>query len=182
MSSRERLRAAFDGKPTDRIPWSPCVDGYFLSSLRGGEELDETGLHQAIGADALLRHVMVFTSTHPMLGLLNRPAENPRIELRIEPTSTGSYRVSYETAVGTLTEEVLFNPESMNIPWFVRRKLRTIEDVKIYMHALETLDASRISARSPARCGASGKAAWSPPPVQPAPWSTSSTSRWEWRR
>jgi uroporphyrinogen-III decarboxylase len=138
MSSRERLRAAFEGKPTDRVPWSPCVDGYFLSSLREREEIGETELHRAIGADALLRHVMVFTSTQPMLGLLNRPADNPRIDLRVQPTSTGCYRVSYETAVGTLTEEVLFNAQSMNIPWFVKRKLRTVEDVKIYMHVLET--------------------------------------------
>jgi hypothetical protein len=27
MSSRERLRAALAGEPTDRVPWSPCVDG-----------------------------------------------------------------------------------------------------------------------------------------------------------
>jgi uroporphyrinogen-III decarboxylase len=138
MSPRERLRAALAGEATDRVPWSPCVDGYFLSSLPEGEELDEAGLHRAVGSDALLRHVMVFTSTGPAIGVRGRPAENPRIELKIERTPEGGYRVHYETAVGTLTEEFRANPQSPNIPWFIKRKLETLEDVKVYMYALET--------------------------------------------
>ena len=66
MSPRERLQAALASKPTDRVAWSPCVDGYFLSSLPEDQKLDETELHRAIGSDALLRHVMVFNSTGPM--------------------------------------------------------------------------------------------------------------------
>jgi len=138
MSSRERLRAALASKPTDRVAWSPCVDGYFLSSLPEDQKLDEAGLHRAIGSDALLRHVMVFTSTGPMLGVRSRPADNPRIEVRSERTSEQGFRIRYETPVGTLTEEFHSNPESPNIPWFTKRKLQTVEDVKVFMYALET--------------------------------------------
>jgi uroporphyrinogen-III decarboxylase len=137
MSPRERLRAAFAGQPTDRVPWSPCVDGYFLSSLPEDGKLDEADLHRAIGSDALLRHVMVYTRSTPGLGPSTRVADNPRIELRVERTRKGELRVFYETPVGTLTEELRANPESPYIPWFLKRKLETIEDVKVYMYALE---------------------------------------------
>jgi uroporphyrinogen-III decarboxylase len=138
MSPKERLRAVLAGKPTDRVPWSPCVDGYFLSSLPEEGRPDEAGLHRAIGSDALLRHVMLYRSTGPMLSERHRAAENPRIEQRIERTPAGGIRVSYETAVGTITEEFRFNSESPNIPWWTKRKLQTPEDVKVYMYAMET--------------------------------------------
>jgi hypothetical protein len=137
MSSRERLRATLAGEPTDRVPWSPCVDGYFLSSLPEEGKLDEAGLHRAIGSDALLRHVLVYTRSSPSLGPLTRVDENPRIELRVERIEKGGHRVFYETPVGTLTEEFRANPQSPNIPWFLKRKLQTIEDVKVYMYMLE---------------------------------------------
>jgi uroporphyrinogen-III decarboxylase len=138
MSSQERLRAALAGEPTDRVPWSPCVDGYFLSSLPEEEKLDEVGLHRAIGSDALLRHVMVYIRSSPGLGPLTRVTDNPRIELRVEHIEEGGLRVFYETPIGTLTEEFRVNPQSPNIPWFLKRKLETIEDVNVYMYALET--------------------------------------------
>ena len=138
MSSRERLRAALAGESTDRVPWSPCVDGYFLSSLPEEERLDEAGLHRAIGSDALLRHVMVYTRSSPGLGPLTRVTDNPRVELRVERLEEGGHRVCYETPVGTLTEEFRANSQSPNIPWFLKRKLVSIEDVKIYMYAMET--------------------------------------------
>ena len=131
MSSRERLRAALAGESTDRVPWSPCVDGYFLSSLPEEGKLDEAGLHRAIGSDALLRHVMVFTRSSPGLGPLTRVTDNPRIELRVERIEKGGHRVFYETPVGTLTEEFRTNPQSPNIPWFLKRK-QSIREYRIH--------------------------------------------------
>jgi uroporphyrinogen-III decarboxylase len=81
---------------------------------------------------------MVFNSTGPMPVGRSLSAGNPRIEIGIEPGSGPGFRVRYETPVGTLTEEFHTNPESPNIPWFTKRKLQTIEDVKIFMYALET--------------------------------------------
>jgi hypothetical protein len=138
MTSRERLLAALRGDPFDRVPWSPCVDGYFLSSLPSDQQLDEAGLHREVGADAMLRHVMLHTWTAPGLGVRTRARKNPRLDVRIESTSGGRLRVSYETQVGTLVEELTLNHESPHIPWFTKRKLETIEDVKIYLYALET--------------------------------------------
>jgi uroporphyrinogen-III decarboxylase len=138
MTSRERLLAALRGEPVDRVPWSPCVDGYFLSSLPDDHKLDEAGLHREVGADALLRHVMVFSSTAPTMGLLSRARENPRIEVDVERLGGARFRVVYRTQVGELCEEFEWTPESPNIPWFTKRKLETVDDVKVYMYALET--------------------------------------------
>src|SRR4030065_582901 len=49
MSSRERIMAALRGRDVDRIPWSPCIDGYFLG---GVDQVEGFG---RIGADAMLR-------------------------------------------------------------------------------------------------------------------------------
>jgi len=138
MTSRERLLAALRGESVDRIPWSPCVDWYFLSSLPVDQKLDDREFHKAIGSDAMLRHVMLYTSTAPMTGIKSRAGENPRVESRIERLDDGTFRINYETKVGSLVEEFRWNPESPNIPWFTKRKLQTVEDIKVYMYALET--------------------------------------------
>ena len=136
MTSRERLLATFRGDPVDRIPWSPCVDGYFLSSLPADQKLDEQELHKEIGSDAMLRHVSLYESTAPATG---GGHGNPRVETRMERLDDGTLRFTYETKVGSLVEELKWNPISPFTPWFVKRKLQTIEDIKVYMYALETM-------------------------------------------
>jgi len=136
MTSRERLLAALRGDPVDRIPWSPCVDGYFLSSLPADQMFDEREFHKEIGSDAMLRHVPLYESTAPSTG--GRPG-NPRVDSRIERLDDGTLRFTYETKVGSLFEELEWNPMSPFVPWFTRRKLQTLEDIKVYMYALETM-------------------------------------------
>ena len=111
MTSRERLKASLAGEPVDRVAWSPCVDGYFLSSLPEDRQLDELGVHREIGADALLRHVMVYTTTAPTVGALSKPADNPRVDIHWDLDDDGTTRRQYETKVGTHMEEFRFNPE-----------------------------------------------------------------------
>lgn len=135
MTSRERLLAALRGDPVDRVPWSPCVDGYFLSSLPADQQLDEPAFHKELGSDAMLRHVMLYRSAAPGMGIEDR---NPRVECRVQPLADGTFRFTYETKVGSLVEEVRWNPASPHLPWFTRHKLQSIEDIKVYMYALET--------------------------------------------
>jgi hypothetical protein len=135
MTPRERLLATFRGDPVDRIAWSPCVDGYFLSSLPADQKLDEQAFHKEIGSDAMLRHVMLFSASAPVTGAT---IPNPRVESRAERLDDGTFHITHETKVGSLVEEFKWNPASPNVPWFTKRKLQTIEDVKVYMYALET--------------------------------------------
>jgi hypothetical protein len=123
MTSRERLLAALWGDPVDRIPWSPCVDGCFLSSLPADRKLDDQRLHKEIGSDAMLRHVPVYASTAPATG--GQPG-NPRVESRLERLDDGTLRCTYETRVGSLVEELRWNPTSPFVPWFTKRKLQTV--------------------------------------------------------
>jgi hypothetical protein len=136
MTSRERLLAALWGDPVDRIPWSPCVDGYFLSSLPTDQKLDEQEFHKEIGADAMLRHVGVYESTAPASG--GKPG-NPRVDTRLQRLDDGTLRFTHETKVGSLVEELKWNPTSPFVPWFTKRKLQSLEDIKVYMYALETM-------------------------------------------
>ncbi|MCP5069684.1 MAG: hypothetical protein GY946_24215 [bacterium] len=138
MSSRERLLATFRGDPVDRIPWSPCVDTYFLSSLPEDQKLDERELHKEVGSDAMLRHVMIHAATAPVSGAKGSSKKNPRVDSRIERLADGSFRSTHETKLGTLVEEFKWTPESPFVPWFTKRKLQTLEDIKIYMYGLET--------------------------------------------
>jgi hypothetical protein len=122
MTSRERLLASFRGDPVDRIPWSPCVDTYFLSSLPADQKLDEQEFHEEIGADAILRHVMLYESTAPATGAKHR---NPRVDSRMERLDDGTLRFTYETKVGSLVEELKWDPTSPFVPWFTKRKLHS---------------------------------------------------------
>jgi uroporphyrinogen-III decarboxylase len=135
MTARERLLASFRGDPVDRIAWSPCVDNYFLSSLPPEQKLDELEFHREIGSDAMLRHVMLYKVTAPFTGATG---QNPRVDARTERLDDGTIRITYETKVGSLVEEFRWNAESPNVPWFTKRKLQTLEDIKVYMYALET--------------------------------------------
>lgn len=135
MTPRERLLASFRGDPVDRIPWSPCVDNYFLSSLPEDDKLSEQEFHKEIGADAMLRHVMLYSASAPVTFATN---PNPRVETRTERLDDGTFHVTHETKVGSLVEEFKWNPASPNVPWFTKRKLQTLDDIKVYMYALET--------------------------------------------
>lgn len=144
MTSRERLLATLRGDPVDRIAWSPCVDGYFLSSLPENQKLDEQELHKEVGSDAILRHVPLYASTAPATG---GRAGNPRVESSVKSLGDGTLRFSYETKVGSLVEELRWDAMSPFTPWFVTRKLKTLEDIKIYMYALETMSVAPTSER-----------------------------------
>jgi len=60
MNSRERILAALRGEEVDRIPWSPCIDGYFLG------DVDQVEGFRRIGADAMLRHMFNFVGSVPL--------------------------------------------------------------------------------------------------------------------
>ena len=124
MSSRERIMAALRGQEVDRIPWSPCIDGYFLGGV------DQVEGFRRIGADAMLRHIVNYIGSMPYYLTSTVPGKK-MLWTKKQRTVGDETEVTYETPLGTLTERFLRNPESPNIPWTTRRRVRTIEDVKI---------------------------------------------------
>jgi len=124
MSGRERIMAALNGQDVDRIPWSPCIDGYFLGKV------DQVDGFRRIGADAMLRHVFNFIGSVPFR--ISAPVPGKSLPWTMsEKREGGETEVIYETPVGTLTERYKFNRESPNLPWVVKRRLQTVEDMKV---------------------------------------------------
>ena len=124
MSGRERIMAALRGQDVDRVPWSPCIDGYFL----GGT--DQVAGFRRLKSDAMLRHIINYIGTMPYYLTSSLPGK--KMPWTKKQKSVGNEtEVIYETPLGTLTERFIRNPESPNIPWTTRRRVRTIEDVKI---------------------------------------------------
>jgi len=123
MSGRERIMAALRGEDVDRIPWSPCIDGYFLGGV------DQVEGFRRIGADAMLRHIFNYIGSVPFAVAI--PAPGKTMPWTLERKKVGDEtELSYVTPVGTLTERQRRNPESPSMPWVVRRRVRDVEDAK----------------------------------------------------
>lgn len=124
MSGRERIMAALHGRDVDRIPWSPCIDGYFLGGI------DQTDGFRRIGADAMLRHYFNFIGSAPFR--ITAPVPGKAIPWKTSTRRIGDEtEVTFETPVGSLMERFKFNEESPNIPWVTRRRLQNLDDVKV---------------------------------------------------
>ncbi len=61
MTSRERILAACRMQEVDRVPWSPLLDGYFLSGLPGEPRPSDIGIFRETGADATPKGTTVET-------------------------------------------------------------------------------------------------------------------------
>lgn len=124
MSGRERLMAALRGQEVDRLPWSPCIEGYFLGNV------DQVEGFRRIGADAMLRHIINFIGSAPFR--ISAPVPGKSLPWKVISKKHGDEtEVTYETPVGTLMERYKFNTESPSIPWNIRYRLQNVEDVKI---------------------------------------------------
>jgi len=145
MNARERLMTVLRSKGrADRIPWSPLLDGYFMSSY--SEEKDIIDAYRDFGADVMERHVLGWRSS------LGRRRE--RDLLGTEPTNTASFeeagvRVtletrshekgrlltrSYEIPGRRLTSAFLYTETSPYIPFPVERLIKTVEDLEAYRY------------------------------------------------
>ena len=124
MTSRERIMAALRGQDVDRIPWSPCIDGYFLGGV------DQVDGFRRIKADAMLRHYFNFLGSVPFR--ITAPLPGKSLFWKTLTRQDGDEtEVTYETPRGTLVERFRFNPESPNLPWVTKRRIETVEHAKI---------------------------------------------------
>lgn len=122
MNRRERLLAALKGEEVDRIPWSPCMDAYFTSSLpEQGYHMDLLETLRFLRADIMERHVPI----------IKEKVENVTVR-EIKRGNTITYE--YATPVGTLTEE---KKVSGKTTYRSKPLLRNREDLKIYLYIVE---------------------------------------------
>ncbi|MCP4757067.1 MAG: hypothetical protein GY866_39900 [Proteobacteria bacterium] len=138
MNGRERIMAALNGRDVDRIPWSPCIDGYFLGDVEQVEGF------RRIGADIMARHVLNFYGSAPFRVSAPVPGKNMPWEKR-ERSVGDETEIVYETPVGTLTERIKLNSASPNIPWTTRRRVQSVEDAKVLTWMCEQAEYVPIS-------------------------------------
>lgn len=122
MTGRERLLAALHGQETDRMPFAPLIDDYFISSLgQQGYPQDILGAMRLIGNDIMERHVGMVKS------------EWANVDRRREEKN-GMFRDVYETPVGRVYQEE--RPVG-NTMFASKHLIQTIEDVKVYQYMVE---------------------------------------------
>lgn len=155
MNSRERLFAVLRGeKPNkyiDRVPYSPLLDGYFMSSRPPGTDILD--VYKEIGADALVRHVSTYgwnffaprdrTERRRFLkeGIATFEEQGVRITNKIEPHPKGRmFSKTYEIPGRTLTAQSIFNEKSPYIPFPVKRLINTVEDLKAYEYIVKRIE------------------------------------------
>ncbi len=124
MTNRERILNALNFRETDRLPWAPLIDGYFIQSLPlQNIHMDIIEAMRYIGCDIMERHV-----AKPVTEISN-------VERRVEQASDGkSYRIWYETPVGAVFEEHSYTGET---DYISRHLVETLEDVKVYRYIIE---------------------------------------------
>jgi len=147
MNSKERLLAVLKGEKSDRIPWAPLIDGYFLSFLKEKNiEMNTVEALRYIGADILERHVTTYTDIM-MMGSSDMICVNPKdaiVQKNIKITlhfdkKNGEIFNTYETPIGIIKEKYVFTKASPWLPFPVEHKIKRKEDLKIYKYLLENI-------------------------------------------
>lgn len=125
FTKRERIIRALHYQPVDRLPWSPLIEDYFISSLPGqGMPMETIEAMRYIGNDIMERHVAFATSLYRDL--------TRRVENR-----NGKTRVYFDTPVGSIYQEYSVTG---NTSFATKHFITKPEDLKIYQYIAEHTD------------------------------------------
>ena len=133
MTSRERLLAAINGNEVDRLPWSPLVDYYFISSL--DKEKDIIEVSKDFEFDLMERHVPTFSD--PIGASIGLEFKNG-VEFKTERKGNKIIN-KYITPVGEITE-LKETTEVLKYGFTKEHYVKNIKDLKIYTYVLENLE------------------------------------------
>ena len=125
MTKRDRLIAALNRQQTDRVPWAPLIDDYFIRSLRDGgrQDAEIITVMREIGCDIMERHVPCVQTV----------TDNVEIKYSANETDT-KHQAFYTTPVGNLDCEWTYTGNS----WVLSRHLiRSVEDMKVFQYVAE---------------------------------------------
>lgn len=124
MTSRERILSALRFQETDRLPWAPLIDNYFIQSLPlQNLNMEIIEAMRYIGCDIIERHIG------------NPIQKTNNVTTRMERAADGSgYRLWYDTPVGSAFEEFRRSGETSFI---VRHLVETLEDIQVCRYMVE---------------------------------------------
>jgi len=148
MNARERLMMVLRRQGTsDRIPWAPLIDGYYMSSRPPGSDILEA--FREIEADIMERHVWTHqvnlnlprdpgaTERFQTDGAVKFEEEGILVTLRMAPHPKGRLLTkSYEIPGRTLSEAGLFTEQSPFLPFPVEPLIKTVEDLEAYEYVV----------------------------------------------
>ena len=150
MTSRERILAALQMQPVDRIPFSPLIDTYTLMEMPpeivGSSPMPifnpetHVAAARALGCDIMARHVISAASSSsgaPHLESLGR--FDASVEAKAE-FDAGRLIETITTPVGTINGVWQFTDKVGWIPHMVKHPVSTYEELKIFHSAVEHLD------------------------------------------
>lgn len=155
MTGRDRIIGALQKKETDQVPWTPCLEGYYLSGL--GKESNQVDAVREVGADVFARHVWTYrTAMEPVsTAQVEREAgwNPPRGSDKVvhEVSRRGDIEVVTEvkdghvtqttiTPVGELRCRWVYNEHATYIPFPVEHRVKTPEDLKVLRYEVEHLE------------------------------------------
>ena len=150
MTSRERILAALQSQPVDRIPFVPLIDSYTVMDMSpeiigdaSGPMFDPMTLSnaaRALGCDVMPRHVLSAVSPEgrvPHLESLGRFGSPVEAKIGFD---SGQLSETIETPVGSLTAMWQFTDKAGWIPHMVKPLVSDYEELKIFHYAVDHLE------------------------------------------
>ncbi len=154
LSTRERILAALQGKPVDRIPFVPLIDWYTIMDfprelVKKAEPLGYNRglllLSRELGIDIMLRHVLVTESYRRTTSHLEALGwYDSSIKLSSERKGNEHFE-SMETPVGTLSAIWGFTDKVSWIPHPTKHAVSSHEEMKIFHYAVDHLSEERVA-------------------------------------
>lgn len=144
MSARERILAALQGKPVDRIPFAPLMDWYTIVDMPRAlvAEAEARGYNRGllyiskeIGLDIMLRHVVAVDRQRgdtPFLCALGRFDDPVKCYAQRDDKIV---REVLETPVGTLSGTYGFTDRASWIPHPIEHFVNNYEELEIFHYA-----------------------------------------------
>lgn len=124
LTKRERVLNALHKKEVDRVPWSPLIGPYYMSSLPlQNIHMEKIEAMRYIGNDIIERHVAMPNAIFNNVNIRREKAADQITE-----------RVWYETPVGSVYVDRKPNGHTSFI---THHMLETLEDIKVYQYIVE---------------------------------------------
>ena len=121
MTARERIEAALDGRPVDRLPWSPCLAYVWENFPEHIQKMGQPEFLRQVGADPLWRGTPCPVRTMAPDGL--------QVETKSE---NGRSVTMFTTPVGRL-RQAYCGSEDGRTSFLVEHPLKSREDFKVQM-------------------------------------------------
>jgi len=124
MTPKERILGAIRGTQIDRVPWSPFLAYYWENLPQNIQKKGQLAYMKELGADPLLRgFVQLFGTEQRNCHFSQKIQGNKRYD-------------TYETKVGTLTEEHSYSASANT--WFLTgHPVKTEENFKVLQYMVE---------------------------------------------